>query len=60
MERLPEFPRRMFVPRDMEEVATEEVCKIPDISSTNMFVPAFRARNRLRECLERKMAGRQE
>jgi RNA polymerase sigma factor (sigma-70 family) len=60
MERLPELQRRVFVLRDMEEVATEEVCKILDISSTNMFVLTFRARNRLRECLERKMAGKQE
>jgi RNA polymerase sigma-70 factor (ECF subfamily) len=33
---------------------TEEICKKLAISGTNLGVMLFRARNRLRECLEKK------
>ena len=33
---------------------TEEVCKILAVTSTNLGVLLFRARNKLRECLEKK------
>jgi hypothetical protein len=38
----------------MKELPTDQVCKILDISRTNLFVLVYRARNRLRECLEEK------
>ena len=44
--------RSVFVLREMEGIETEEVCKILEVSVTNMGVLMFRARNRLRECLE--------
>jgi RNA polymerase sigma-70 factor, ECF subfamily len=52
--RLPQKQREVFVLRDMEELSTDQVCKILDISRTNLFVLVHRARNRLRECLEEK------
>jgi len=33
---------------------TEEICKILDVTRTNLGVMLFRSRNRLRECLEQK------
>lgn len=54
MEKLPPLQREVFVLRDMEELESEEVCKILEITRTNMFVSTSRARNRLRECLEEK------
>lgn len=55
MNQLPRMQREVFVLRDVESVETDEVCKILQISRTNMFVQVFRARARLRECLERKL-----
>ena len=52
--RLPQKQLDVFVLRDMKELPTDQVCKILDISRTNLFVLVYRARNRLRECLEEK------
>ena len=46
--------RMAFVFREKEEMATEEICKILDVSLTNLGVLLYRGRNRLRECLEAK------
>ena len=43
-----------FVLREIEELETEEICKILDVTRTNIGVLLHRARNRLRECLETK------
>lgn len=43
-----------FVLREIEGLDTDEICKILDVSRTNLGVVFFRARNRLRECLEEK------
>ncbi len=51
---LPAPQREVFVLRDMQDLETEEVCKILGVTRTNMFVLVSRARGRLRECLERK------
>lgn len=50
----PERQRLAFVLREVEELTTEEICNVLDITSTNLGVMLFRARNRLRECLESK------
>jgi len=52
MESLPEKQRSVFLLREVEGFETSEVCKILDVSVTNLGVLFFRARNRLRECLE--------
>ena len=44
--------RMAFVLRESEGLTTEEICKILDVSRTNLGVLLYRARNRLRECLE--------
>ncbi|GAB4342788.1 MAG: RNA polymerase factor sigma-70 [Candidatus Abyssubacteria bacterium] len=41
-----------FILREMEELGTEEICKILDVTSTNLGVMLYRARMRLRSCLE--------
>ena len=35
-------------------MTTDEICKKMRISATNLGVLLFRARNRLRECMEKK------
>jgi RNA polymerase sigma-70 factor (ECF subfamily) len=54
LEGLPERRRMAFVLREVEELATEEVCKILEATPNNLGVLLFRARNGLRECLETK------
>jgi len=44
--------RMAFVLREVEGLVTEEICRILDVTRTNLGVLIFRARNRLRECLE--------
>ncbi len=46
--------RMAFVLRELEGLTTEEICKILDVSRTNLGVLLYRSRNRLRECLETK------
>jgi RNA polymerase sigma-70 factor, ECF subfamily len=36
----------------MEDLSTEEICKVMDISTTNSWVMLHRARVNLRRCLE--------
>ena len=54
LEALPTAQRMSFVLREIEEISTEEICQILDVTSTNLGVLLFRGRNRLRECLEGK------
>lgn len=54
LEALPDRQRMAFVLREVEGVTTEEICKILGVSASNTGVMLFRARNRLRECLESK------
>jgi RNA polymerase sigma-70 factor (ECF subfamily) len=46
--------RLAFTLREVEGFETEEVCKILEVSANNLGVLLFRARNKLRECLEAK------
>ncbi len=54
LEILPTAQRMAFLFREKEEMSTEEICKILDVSRTNLGVLLYRGRNRLRECLEAK------
>jgi RNA polymerase sigma-70 factor, ECF subfamily len=54
LEKVPQDQRIAFYLREVEELQTEEICKKMAISGTNLGVMLFRARNRLRECLEKK------
>ncbi|MBI3682600.1 MAG: sigma-70 family RNA polymerase sigma factor [Acidobacteria bacterium] len=51
---LPHAQRSVFTLREVEELDSAEICKILDISVTNLGVLMHRARARLRECLEAK------
>ena len=54
LETLPAAQRIAFYLREIEEITTPEICKKMAVSATNLGVLLFRARNRLRECVERK------
>lgn len=46
--------RAAFHLKEVAEQDTGSICKILDVTTTNLGVLLFRARNRLRECLEKK------
>jgi RNA polymerase sigma-70 factor (ECF subfamily) len=48
---LPERLAQVFTLRELEELETEEICKLLEVSSTNLWVMLHRARLRLRKCL---------
>ena len=54
LEEAPPKQRIAFVLREIEDLATEEICKILEVTVTNLGVMLYRVRNRLRECLETK------
>lgn len=54
LDSLPDRQRLAFSLREVEGFGTDEVCNILDVSANNLGVLLFRARNRLRECLESK------
>ena len=56
LEAAPSKQRMAFVLREVEGLSSEEICKILQVSSTNLGVMLFRLRNRVRECLETKWA----
>ena len=58
LEGLPTGQRMAFVLREVEGFVTEEICKILEVTRTNLGVLIFRARNRLRECLEARGIAR--
>jgi RNA polymerase sigma-70 factor (ECF subfamily) len=50
---LPERLARAFSLREMDGCETEEICKVLDISATNLWVMLHRGRRQLRHCIER-------
>lgn len=46
--------RSVFWLKEVEELSSEEICNALSLTSTNLRVLLFRARNKLRECLEAK------
>ncbi len=51
---VPTQQRMAFTLREVEGLDNDEICKILGVSRTNLGVLHYRARNHLRECLERK------
>jgi RNA polymerase sigma-70 factor (ECF subfamily) len=49
---LPSRLANAFMLKEVEELSSKEVCKVCNISPTNLWVMLHRARFRLRECLE--------
>ena len=58
LEGVPLLQRAAFVLREVEGLVSEEICKILEVTRTNLGVLIYRARNRLRECLEAKGMSR--
>lgn len=54
LEALPTPQKMAFVLREIDGAETSEICKILDVTVTNLGVLFFRARNGLRECIEGK------
>jgi RNA polymerase sigma-70 factor (ECF subfamily) len=54
LEAAPEPQRMAFHFREVDGLSTKEICKILEVSATNLGVMLHRVRNRLRECLETK------
>ncbi|MDL2356248.1 MAG: sigma-70 family RNA polymerase sigma factor [Pseudomonadota bacterium] len=52
LEKLPAQTARIFMMREWLELDTDEICKELAISATNAWVILYRARVRLRECLD--------
>jgi RNA polymerase sigma-70 factor, ECF subfamily len=57
LEKLPVKTARIFMMREWLELETEEICKELAISSSNAWVLLYRARLRLRECLDLNWFG---
>ncbi len=54
LEVVPTQQRMAFILREVEGFGTDEICKILEVTRTNLGVLLYRVRNRLRECLETK------
>lgn len=54
LEKLPPNQKMAFVLKEVEEQESTEICKVLEVTTTNLGVLLFRARNRLRDCLEEK------
>ena len=57
---LAELPPRLahaFSLREIDDLDSEEICKILNVSATNLGVMLYRARSRLRRCLEINSMG---
>jgi RNA polymerase sigma-70 factor (ECF subfamily) len=57
LEKLPAKTARIFMMREWLELETEEICKELEISTSNAWVMLYRARLRLRECLDMNWFG---
>ncbi len=58
LEKLPAKTARIFMMREWLELDTEEICKELGISASNAWVMLYRARLRLRECLDLNWFGK--
>lgn len=50
--------RLAFVLREVEEMDSTEICRVMDVSRSNLGVLLYRGRNLLRECLEKRNVTR--
>ncbi len=57
LEKLPPKTARIFMMREWLELETDEICKELAITTSNAWVLLFRARLRLRECLDLNWFG---
>ena len=59
LEKVPPKTARIFMMREWLELETDEICKELGISASNAWVMLYRARLRLRECLDLNWFGNQ-
>ncbi|TBR23223.1 sigma-70 family RNA polymerase sigma factor [bacterium] len=57
-EGLTEAQRLAFHLKEVEGTPNEELCNVLGVSATNLRVILFRARNKLRDCLEQRWLGK--
>jgi RNA polymerase sigma-70 factor, ECF subfamily len=57
LEKLPEQTARLFMMREWLELDTDEICKELAVTPANVWVILYRARMRLRECLDLNWFG---
>ncbi|MEC5159955.1 RNA polymerase sigma-70 factor, ECF subfamily [Janthinobacterium sp. CG_23.3] len=60
LEKLPAKTARVFMMREWLELETEEICKELAITTSNAWVLLYRARMRLRECLDLNWFGKRQ
>lgn len=60
IDKLPSNQKMAFVLKEVEGESTENICNILGISSTNLGVLIYRAKNRLRVRLEKRLDGGQK
>ncbi len=54
LELLPMNQKIAFMLKEIEEEATEQICNMLNVTATNLGVLLYRARNQLRDCVDRK------
>jgi len=52
LKELPQRLREVFSMRELDDLKTEEICKVTGVTATNLWTMLHRARARLRKCLE--------
>ena len=52
LSRLPQRIADVFMLREMDEIPSREICRMLNITESNLWVMLHRARMALRECLE--------
>ena len=57
VDKLPAKLKAIFMLRDVQETDNEEICNELNITTTNAWVMLYRARMRLRQCLETNWLG---
>ena len=59
IDKLPLNQRMAFCMREIDEYGSDDICKIMNLTVTNLGVILFRAKARLRECIEFKAGGKE-
>ena len=54
MDDLPQRLRQVFSMKELDDMKSEEICKVVGVTATNLWTMLHRARARLRKCIENK------
>jgi RNA polymerase sigma-70 factor (ECF subfamily) len=60
MEGLTELQKSAFVLKEVDQEESKNICNVLDISISNLRVLIFRAKDKLRKCLENKLDEKSE